>query len=90
MPRLFMGPHAIGIFASKLFGHFIIAGDTFNAFLTFHQFFKQFPISQVSQFLIPDSVNADPVKRQDGASGALSPNLAGPVILLAGLSFFVS
>jgi len=37
-----------------------------------------------------NSVNADPVKRQDGASGALSPNLAGPVILLAGLSFFVS
>ena len=93
MPRLFMGPHAIGIFTSKLFGHFIIAGDTFNAFHSFNHFSNNSQYLKFLNFLtslFPDSVNADPVKRQDGASEGLRPALARAAVLLSFLSLLLS
>ena len=90
MPRLFMGPHVIGIFTSKLFGHFIIAGDIFNAFHSFNHFSNNSQYLNFLTSLFPDSVNADPVKRQDGASEGLRPDLARAAVFLSFLSLLLS
>ena len=63
--------------------HFIV----FNHFSNNSQYLK---FLNFLTSLFPDSVNADPVKRQDGASDGLRPSLSRAAVLLSFLSLLLS